>query len=117
VVTTTNVPLAVIFYELFKVVNPRLALLDALFIRVATAVEAAGLPNQFAPLVLLGSGPYPSALSPPQLQALASLPGDLAPTGYAVHTVFFGLDVLVFAYLVLRSAFLPRTIGVRAPRS
>jgi hypothetical protein len=29
VVTTTNVPLAVIFYELFKVVNRRLALLDA----------------------------------------------------------------------------------------
>ena len=29
VVTTTNIPLAVIFYELFKVVNRRLALLDA----------------------------------------------------------------------------------------
>jgi Domain of unknown function (DUF4386) len=26
--------------------------------------------------------------------------------------VFFGLDILVFAYLVLSSAFLPRTIGV-----
>jgi Domain of unknown function (DUF4386) len=58
VVTTTNVPLAVIFYELFKVVNRRLALLDACFILVATAIEAAGLLNQFAPLVLLGNGPY-----------------------------------------------------------
>jgi hypothetical protein len=37
VVTTTNVPLAVILYELFKVVNRRLALLDACFIMVATA--------------------------------------------------------------------------------
>jgi len=26
--------------------------------------------------------------------------------------VFFGLDIVVFAYLVLSSAFLPRTIGV-----
>ena len=26
--------------------------------------------------------------------------------------MFFGLDILVFAYLVLRSAFLPRIIGV-----
>jgi Domain of unknown function (DUF4386) len=49
VVTTTNVPLAVIFYELFKVVNQRLALLDAFFILVATAIEAAGLLNQFTP--------------------------------------------------------------------
>jgi hypothetical protein len=107
VVTTTNIPLAVIFYELFKVVNRRLALLDACFILVATAIEAAGLLNQFTPLVLLGDGPYASALSPSQLQALASVPGD-----YTIHTVFFGLDILIFAYLVLRSAFLPRTIGV-----
>src|SRR5919204_119040 len=47
VVTVTNVPLAVIFYELFRVVNARLALLDACFILVATAIEAAGLLNQF----------------------------------------------------------------------
>src|SRR6478672_7291307 len=34
VVTVTNVPLAVIFYDVFKVVNRRLALLDACFILV-----------------------------------------------------------------------------------
>jgi Domain of unknown function (DUF4386) len=48
VVTVTNVPLALIFYELFKVVNRKLALLDAFFILVATAIEAAGLLNRFA---------------------------------------------------------------------
>jgi hypothetical protein len=112
VVTMTNVPLAVIFYELFKVVNRRVALLVAFFILVATAVEAAGLLNQFAPLVLLGNGPYAGALSPAQLQALAYLPGDLASINYTLHTVFFGLDILCFAYLVLRSGFLPRAIGV-----
>jgi hypothetical protein len=41
VVTVTNMPLAVIFYDLFKVVNRRLALLDACFILVATAIEPA----------------------------------------------------------------------------
>jgi hypothetical protein len=112
VVTTTNVFLAVIFYELFKVVNRRLALLDAFFILVATAVETAGLLNQFAPVVLLGDGPYGAALSPSQIQALAYLPNDLSSIDYTIHTVFFGIDILVFAYLVLRSTFLPRTIGV-----
>src|SRR2546423_991401 len=57
VVTVTNVPPALIFYELFKGVNRRLALLDAFFILVATAIEAAGLLHGVAPLVLLGSGP------------------------------------------------------------
>ena len=111
VVTVTNVPLAMIFYELLKVVNRRLALLDVFFILVATAIEAAGLLNQFAPLVLLGDGPYTSAFSAAQLQALASLPGDLSGIGYSIHTVFFGLDIICMAYLVLRSTFLPRAIG------
>jgi Domain of unknown function (DUF4386) len=105
-VTTTNVPLALIFYELFKVVNRRLALLDAFFILVATAIEAAGLVNQFTPLVLLGNGPYRSALPPSQLQALAYLPVDLASIDYTIHTVFFGLDILVFLLAIDALAYL-----------
>ena len=112
VVTVTNVPLAVIFYELFRVVNRRLALLDACFILVATAIEAAGLLNQFAPLALLGSGPYASALPATQLQALAYLSVDLSGIGYSVHTVFFGVDIVCLAYLVLGSRFVPRAVGV-----
>src|ERR1700716_2991299 len=111
-VTVTNVPLALIFYELLKVVNRRLALLDAFFILVATAIEAAGLVNQFAPLVLLGSGPYSSALPAAQLQALAYLPSALASVDYNIHTVFFGFDIILMAYLVLRSRFLPRAIAI-----
>src|ERR671932_1152068 len=111
VVTVTNVPLAVIFYELFKVVNARLALLDACFILVATAIEAAGLLNQFAPLALLGSGTYATALPAAQMQALAYLSVDVSGIGYSIHTVFFGFDILCMAYLVLRSRFVPRAIG------
>jgi hypothetical protein len=112
VVTVTNVPLAVIFYELFKVVNRRIALLDAAFILVATAIEAAGLLHQFAPSVLLGGGPDTSP-SAAQVQALAYAPGGaLAGIDYSLHTVFFGFDILCAAYLVYRSGFLPRAIGV-----
>jgi hypothetical protein len=100
VVTVTNVPLALIFYELFKVVNRRLALLTAFFILVATAIEAAGLLNQFAPLVLLGNGGNTGAFSPAQLQALVSLTGDLSGANYTLYTVFFGLDILCLSYLV-----------------
>jgi hypothetical protein len=112
VVTVTNVPLALIFYELFKRVSRRLALLDAFFILVATAIEAAGLVNQFAPLVLLGSDTYVNALPAAQRQALAALPWALSDASYAIYTVFFGLDLLCLAYLVLRSRLLPSAIGV-----
>jgi hypothetical protein len=112
VVVATNVPMAVIFYELFKVVNRRLAMLDVLLSVVATAIEAASLLNQFTPLLLLGSGRYTSALPPAQLHALAYLPTGLATTDYSIYTVFYGLDFICVGYLVFTSTFLPRTIGV-----
>lgn len=112
VVTVTNVPLAVVFYDLFKVVNRRLALLVVFFTLVGTAVEAAGLVDQFAPLVLLGNGPYTSALPTAQLHALAYVPGDLSAIGYSINMVFFGFYAICISYLVLRSTFLPRAIGV-----
>jgi len=112
VVTITNVPLALLFFDLFKVVNRRFALLDAFFILVATSIEAAGLLNQFAPLVLLGSGSFANALPAAQVQALAYLPNALSGIDYSIHTVFFGFDALCVAYLILRSTFLPRAIGV-----
>lgn len=112
VVTVTNVPLAVLFYELFKVVNRRIALLTAFFILVATAIEAAGLLNEFAPLVLLGAGSGTGAVPATQLQGLAFVHVQLAQYHYTLYTVFFGLDILCLAYLVLRSRFLPRAIAV-----
>ncbi|GAA4622747.1 DUF4386 domain-containing protein [Actinoallomurus vinaceus] len=111
-VTVTNVPLAMIFYELFKVVNRRLALLDAFFTLVATAIEAAGILNQFASPVLLGGRPYTNAVPAAQLHALAYLPSDLSGIDYDIYTVFFGLDIICVGYLLLRSTFLPRAIGV-----
>jgi hypothetical protein len=112
VVTVTNVPLALIFYELFKAVNRRVALLAAFFILVATAIEAAGLLNEFAPLVLLGAGSGTGAIPGPQLQELAFMHVQLSQYHYTLYTVFFGLDILCLAYLVLRSGFLPRAIAV-----
>lgn len=112
VVTLTDVALALLFYELFAAVDRRLALLDAFLVLVATAVEAAGLVHQFAPLALLGGEPYATSLPAAQLQALASLPGALSDGSYDVYTAFFGLDILCLALLVLRSRFLPRAIAV-----
>jgi hypothetical protein len=112
VVTVTNVPLALLFYELFKVVNRRVALLAAFFILVATAIEAAGLLNEFAPLVLLGNGSGTSAVPGAQLQALASMHTHLSEVHYTLYTVFFGLDILCLAYLLYRSRFLPRAIAI-----
>jgi hypothetical protein len=112
VVVLTNIPLAVIFYDLFRVVDRRVAALVAFFTLVGTAVETAGLLDQFAPLLLLGGAPYAGAVPAAQLQALAYLPGDLWSTGYSITEVFFGCYAVCLSYLVVRSGFLPGAIGV-----
>ena len=111
VILASNVPLAAIFYELFKVVNRRLSLLVVFFTLVATAVEGAGVLNQFAPLTLLGGGLHSGGLSSQQLQALAYVNLDMQGAGYAVSTALFSFYGLTIGYLVLRSTFLPRAIG------
>jgi hypothetical protein len=85
-------------------------LLDAFFILAATAIEAAGLSTQFAPLAVLGNGA--AGVPANQFQELVSLSGRLSHSDYTIYTVFFGLDLLCLAYLVLKSTFLPRAIGV-----
>jgi len=107
-----NLPLAVIFYDLFKVVNRRFAWLVVFFTLVGTAVEGANLSNQFAPLTLLAGGPYSTALTSAQLQALAYLPADSQEVSYAINTVFFSFYGLALGYLVFRSTFMPRVIGL-----
>jgi hypothetical protein len=112
VVTVTNIPLALIFYELFKAVDRRVALLDAFFILVATAIEAAGLLHQFTPLIPVGDGAGASASSTAQLEGLTYLSSYLSHADYTLYTVFFGLDILCLSYLLLRSRFLPQAIAV-----
>ena len=112
VVTLTNVPMALLFYELFKVVNRRLALLDVFFTLVATAVETATIPNKFTPLAFLHGKTYTGALSTAQMQALEHLPNDLSSIDYAIYGVFYGFDILCVAYLVRTSTFMPKFISI-----
>jgi hypothetical protein len=112
IIDVTAVGLAVIFYDLFKVVNRRLALLVVFFTLVGTAVETASLVNQFVPLVLLHGGSYSSALNVEQVQALAYMPIALLAIGYSINSIFFGFYGLTIGYLVIRSTFLPPVIGL-----
>jgi hypothetical protein len=107
-----NVPLTIIFYGLFKVVNKNVALLEAIFGLVSTAIEGVSLLAHFAPLVLFGGGHYLSAFTTEQLQAAAYSSIELFEAGFAISLVFFGFDCLAMVYLIVRSTFFPRLIGV-----
>ena len=106
-----NLPLALIFYDLFKGVNRSLSALIAFFILVATAIESVNLLNYYAPLILL-EGAAPSAFKPEQLHAFAYMSLALHAIGFNLAVVFFAFYDLLIGYLVFRSGFLPRILGV-----
>jgi len=107
-----NVPILLIFYNLFRVVNRNVALLMVFFDLVTTAIESVSLLAHFAPLVFLGRGHYLSAFTVEQLQAAAYMSVQFFEYGFAISLVFFGFDCLAMAYLIVRSNFLPRFLGV-----
>src|SRR5262249_23467390 len=47
-----------------------------------------------------------------QLQAQVSTPLELQPIGFNLGQVFYGGNLLVTGYLIFRSTFLPRTLGL-----
>jgi Domain of unknown function (DUF4386) len=107
-----NVPLILIFYNLFKVVNRNVSLLMVFFSLAGTTIESVSLLAHFAPLVLLGGGHQLSALTAEQLQASAYVSLELFEYGFAICLVFFGFYCLSLGYLIFRSTFFPRIIGV-----
>jgi len=107
-----DIPLMLIYYILFKPVNRHLALLAILFNVVQTAVLVATKMNLFMPLFLLGGASYLGAFEPAQLQALSYLSLKMDNYGFGVGLIFFGFECLVLGYLIFRSGFLPRFLGV-----
>jgi hypothetical protein len=107
-----NVPLVVILYDLFKVVDRRVALLVVFYSLVGTAVETANLLNRFTPLVLLDGAQSSRALGADQVRDLAYASLGLISIGYNIQQVIYACYLLAAGYLVFRATFVPRVIGV-----
>jgi len=101
-----------LFYNLFKPVNRSLSLLAAFFSVVGCVMLAFGSLIHVAPLVVLGSSQYLSAFKVEQLRALARMFLELYGQAVDICLVFFAFYDLLIGYLILRSVFLPRILGV-----
>jgi hypothetical protein len=112
IVVLCNPPMGLILYELLKVVNPRLALLALVFITVSTTIEAVNLFNYIMPLFTFSLPEYRAAFDPEELQALARGSSRLWGYVFSVSLAFFGVFCALIGYLLFRSKFFPRVLGV-----
>jgi hypothetical protein len=112
VATAGYIALTALFYGLFKPVSRSLSLLAAFFSLVGCAILAFASLFQVAPLVVLGGSPYLNVFKVEQLQALALMFLELNTQANNICVVFFGVYCLLIGFLIFKSAFLPRSLGV-----
>ena len=112
IVVACYVAVTALFYELFRPVNRSLSLLAAFFGLVGCAIQAFICFFHLAPFVILGGAPYLSVFNAEQLRALAFMFLEFYGQGFSIALVFFGFYCLLIGYLIFRSTFLPRFLGV-----
>lgn len=106
------IPLTLILYVLLKPVNRDLALLTVLLNLVQDAIGGVNVLNTYRPLQLLGGAGYLNVFSREQLAAMAMLSLRQHEVGFAVALLFFGACCVVLGYLIFKSGFFPRLLGV-----
>lgn len=107
-----DVAVAVILYALLRPVDRNIALLAAFMRLACDLILAIASLSHFAALRLLADDDYLKTFLPGQLHTLALLALKLHGDGYAISLVFFAFACLSLGYLIYRSSYLPRTIGV-----
>jgi len=107
-----DVPVIWMLYLLLLPVNKPLAQLATLFNIVQTAVLVANKMTLLVPLFLLGNGTYLNVLSAQHLQAFSHLAISAHDYGFGIGLIFFGFACLVRGYLIFRSGYFPKALGL-----
>lgn len=103
----TYVGVVALFYVLFRPVNSTVSVVAAACGLVGCAVLAFDCLFYYAPIVALETGQ-----GSPQSQQLGLLFMKLYSTGFNISIVFFSFYCLLIGYLVYKSDFIPRPIGI-----
>jgi len=112
VMVICTVTVTLILYMLLRPVSKDLALLATFFSLIATAVDTAYMLQLVQALLPLGSAGYLKAFTPEQLYAMSSLLLKSHALGYGIGLLLFGPFFLISGYLIFRSTYLPRAIGI-----
>lgn len=99
-------------YLLLKHVNQMAAAAMVTFVAVSVAIQSLSLLNQKAALTIVTGHDYEFAFGPTGSDQLIMLFADLQHEGYLIAQTYFGLWLLPLGYLVVKSGYFPKVLGV-----
>ena len=99
-------------YVLLKPVNKNLALLFVLLNLGGVAIHCVSQLSEFVAMLLLSGADYLKVFQTDQLQALAMVFLNVYKNGFMIANIFLGLWLFPLGYLVFKSGFLPRVLGI-----
>src|SRR5438876_23317 len=107
-----QIAMTALFYDLLKPAGRSVSLLAAFLGLAGCIIKTFSRVFYIAPLFVLGGAHYLSVFSPEQLPALALLFLKVNDQGAAMALAFFGFYAILTGYLIFRSTFLPRILGL-----
>jgi hypothetical protein len=112
VVLLAEIILTVILYQLLKPVSQSLSLVAAISRLTMTAIHGVNLLSHFLVLLLVSGAAYLTVFVPAQLNALVMLFLNAYSYGYTIGIVFFTLHTLILGYLIFKSGYFPKILGI-----
>jgi len=112
IVLLADVVVAWALYILLKPVNKSLSLLAAWFRLIFTAITGISLLTLLIALQLSKGADHLTAFTPEQLQAQVILLLNAHWDLTLIAWVFFGLHIFFLGYLIFKSSYIPRVLGV-----
>jgi hypothetical protein len=109
---TLDVVIAWALYVLLMPVNRSLSLLTAWFRLIYTAIAIIGLLNLVTVFRLVTTPDYRTAFGPDQFNAQVKLLLNSFRYDWSMALVLFGIHLALLGYLICRSAYIPKFIGV-----
>lgn len=107
-----QVVMVTLLYRLLWPAGRAIAQLSLVLSLTGCGIKAMSRLFYLAPIMVIGGGPMFRGIPAEQLPDLAQLLLRLNDMGAGVALPFFGVAVILEGYLILRSTFLPRVLGV-----
>lgn len=104
--------LPIALYKLLNPVNKTHALLMVIFAVVSVPISFVNMLNNFSVLTLVSNTDYLKVFEVDKLQAQVLVYLHFYNNGNQIASIFWGLWLLPFGYLVFKSGFLPKTLGI-----